>query len=239
MAAFPEITNGFELSPASMDMFWTALHERAFATLCTGGPRVPATPFPSLSGGIFATTLRHDYGVQGGAALPCLWWMMESVFEEIVDFGIIDYDGGGLTRKEFFASVAAWRAAAGLNAGGYRRGEDGASYGIVQHGDPLRGWILDDIVKACKAIKMTAFGSSYVSYTTRAEHPGDVFMRAEFSTTPRNGGTAWMWERHGTTWTLDGFYAFAAGDGAVVAFVPATGGADELYAYAEWSFSHE
>lgn len=62
-------------------------------------------------------------------------------------------------------SLATWRAAAGLNANGFRRAVawDGASdpewaYGFMQTGDVIGPWVFEDIQKGLDALRWTRYG---------------------------------------------------------------------------------
>ena len=72
----------------------------------------------------------------------------------------IDHENGQLTDTEddiLYFTLDNWRAAAGLNANGFRRSTDGISFssGQVQTGDIIGPWIFEDLQKALSALRWT------------------------------------------------------------------------------------
>ncbi|MFC1453776.1 hypothetical protein ACFLQL_01200 [Verrucomicrobiota bacterium] len=77
----------------------------------------------------------------------------------------IDHENGPLTDEEddfIYFNIDNWRAAAGLNASGFRRSTDGSIfyYGQMQDRDIIGLWILEDIQNGFKALKWTLRDSS-------------------------------------------------------------------------------
>ncbi len=74
----------------------------------------------------------------------------------------IDHENGPLTDEgdEFlYFDLDNWRAAAGLNASGFRRSTDGTTfyYGQMQVGDTIGIWIFEDLQKGFGALKQVPF----------------------------------------------------------------------------------
>ena len=153
MAAFPDIVNGFALSPENMGMLADAFRERllAVAGIYTG----------PVGGKKYEAATRATYYarpmmalIQGTTTERCCWRQMQ---EDLEWMALLYVNPSAESTSDAyavrFADLAEWRAAAGLPSGGFRRGEDGASFGLIQNGDPLRGWIVQDIVKGLKTLK--------------------------------------------------------------------------------------
>lgn len=80
---------------------------------------------------------------------------------EVLSPMYIDHDNGPLTDAGdnfLYFTLDNWRAAAGLNANGFRRSTDGSSfsYGQMQSGDIIGPWIFDDLQKGFGALKWVA-----------------------------------------------------------------------------------
>jgi hypothetical protein len=153
MAAFPDIVNGWALSPENMGMLADAFRERLLAV---------AGIYTSLAGGerYEAATRAAYYArpmmalIQGTPEERCCWRQMQEDLEWMALLYV--NPSGESTAEKYavrFANLAEWRAAAGLPGGGFRRGEAGTDYGLIQDRDPLRGWIVQDIVKGLKTLK--------------------------------------------------------------------------------------
>jgi len=74
----------------------------------------------------------------------------------------IDHENGPLTDMgdEFlYFDLDSWRAAAGLNASGFRRSTDGTTfyYGQMQAGDIIGSWIIEDLQAGFGALKWVPF----------------------------------------------------------------------------------
>jgi len=102
---------------------------------------------------------------------PAAYWAgLQSWLEGIVSYGwnpgafplskvFIDHVNGPLTDAgdDFVVyTLDNWRAAAGLHQDGFRRSVDGAtfSYGRMQSGDAIGGWIFEDLQKGFGALQM-------------------------------------------------------------------------------------
>lgn len=66
--------------------------------------------------------------------------------------GPINADGD----KFLYFTLATWRAAAGINAAGFKRSIDGVvSYGHMQQGDDIGGWVFQEIQNGFRALRNT------------------------------------------------------------------------------------
>lgn len=79
----------------------------------------------------------------------------------------IDHENGPLTDAgdEFlYFTLDNWRAAAGLNASGFRRSVDGTTilYGQMQPGDIIGPWVFEDLQNGLNKLKWTKTGGTYV-----------------------------------------------------------------------------
>ena len=79
----------------------------------------------------------------------------------------IDHENGPLTDAGddfLYFTMDNWRAAAGLNASGFRRSTDGTTVlcGQMQSGDIIGPWVFEDLQNGLKALKWTITGGMYV-----------------------------------------------------------------------------
>jgi hypothetical protein len=164
VAAFPEIANGWQLSPENMGMLADAFRQRLLAFAATGYSETYSA---------IAETKAEYYDrpllalIQGTPEERCCWRQMQEDLEWMVADRYTFYDSAAFDEDENlpFYSLASWRAAAGLPSGGFRRGEAGTDYGLIQDRDPLRGWIVEDIISGLAALRCTATAANYSAYS--------------------------------------------------------------------------
>jgi len=98
------------------------------------------------------------------------YWAALQEWLETNCVGFVDYENGPLNddKNDFiYFTLDNWRAASGLNASGFRRSTDGInfSYGQMQAGDAIGGWIFDDIQKGFGALRWTLGTGIVPDYT--------------------------------------------------------------------------
>lgn len=81
-----------------------------------------------------------------------------------------------------YFTLATWRAAAGLNASGFRRSVNGTTfvYGLAQVGDVISAWIFEDLQKGLGALKWTnanAYGTDLGFFGASASNYAGVVAK--------------------------------------------------------------
>jgi hypothetical protein len=203
MAAFPEIVDGFELSPENMGILADAFRERLMA--------LAVDPYSAY--GPTAATKAAYYDrpmlalIQGDATERCCWRQMQ----EDLEWMALRYADPASSANvsypvQLYADLSAWRAAAGLPSGGFRRGEDGTDYGLIAHRDPLRGWILQDIIIGLKSLVWTRSQIALTDLERRlATDPG---THSSLAAAIAAGDAIWAaaaWESGGDSWRQSSF----------------------------------
>jgi hypothetical protein len=106
------------------------------------------------------------------------WWSAQEYWMETSCLSFIDHVNGPLNPAGddfLYFTLSSWRAAAGLNANGFRRKvnmEDEFSYGVIQAGDIRGPWCFEDMQKGLSALKWTKHGAGF----TKTWH--SVFARS-------------------------------------------------------------
>lgn len=203
MAAFPEIVDGFELSPENMGILADAFRERLTALAVD----------PDSAYGPTAATKAAYYErpmltlIQGDATERCCWRQMQEDLEWMaLRYADPASSADASYPVQLFADLSAWRAAAGLPSGGFRRGEDGTDYGLIAHRDPLRSWILQDIIIGLESLVWTRsqFAATDAEQRT-ATAPG---TQSSLAAAIAAGDVIWAaaaWESGGSVWRRSSF----------------------------------
>jgi len=94
------------------------------------------------------------------------YWTTLQNWLETYCTSFIDHDNGPLTDEMdafLYFTLDNWRAAAGLNASGFRRSVDGTTmlYGQMQAGDAIGPWIFEDLQKGFGALQQTVKAGSF------------------------------------------------------------------------------
>lgn len=114
--------------------------------------------------------------IDSGGAAYNVWAEMQAWVEANYDL-FLDHDGmtaagdwDGEATIDVYASLAAFRTVAGLNAGGFRRcaswdgtGAPTFAFGIPQAGDIFGYWIYEDLLNAFSALKYTRRDADFTS----------------------------------------------------------------------------
>lgn len=228
MAALPDIVNGFALSRANIGILCLAFAERltALARINVAFANTLADLYRNiLSGANLAL-------IQGKGAIYCIWWHMQYDLE-LFCLSCADHTSAVNPRPKF-ATVEDWRAVAELPSGGFRRGEDGASFGLIRKPDPIRRWVLQDIVKGLAAMQQARASCSYVG----ASSPYSIVLTlADIS--PKVAGLASFYDDSTGSWVFKGNASFAADATTVTAPSTSTDNTGNPVAIITWDFSHE
>ena len=88
-----------------------------------------------------------------------------------------------------YFTLESWRAAAGLNANGFRRSPlaGGTAYGRMQAGDAIGGWIFEELQKGFGALRWTLSPLTYtINYSKTRHGKGDRVDKEEAKTNAWN-----------------------------------------------------
>lgn len=143
------MTDGEELTPTLVGALVLAFNERRGAAVASGAAGMPDA---------LDVTPGNYWSLQGGSVEP-LFRVMQRGLEAMAP-AFVDHTGDG--PYDLF-TVETWREVAGLHEDGFRRateydpgvGEPEWEYGLVEDGDILQYWIVDDLMKGLNALRWT------------------------------------------------------------------------------------
>lgn len=191
--AIETTTDTMILNPAAVKRLVDAINERRAAAIATG-----ATGLPDALEDVAAEL----WQIQGTPALKPLCLLMQEMLEALA---VVYVNHGAAVPAETLYTVATWRTAAGLHADGFRRAAafpfpdaPAFGHGLIQDGDVLNYWILDDIMAGVNALRWTRKDSTPVSKQERVANTylyfGVNFPNPAAAAT--KGDEAWQ----GTSW---------------------------------------
>lgn len=145
--------------------------------------------------------------IQGDATERCCWRQMQEDLEWMaLRYADPASSPNAYYPVQLYADLSAWRAAAGLPSGGFRRGEDGTDYGLIADRDPLRGWILQDIIIGLESLVWTRSQFAVTDLERRlATDPG---THSSLAAAIAAGDAIWAaaaWESGGDAWRQSSF----------------------------------
>ena len=169
----PPPYDGCRVRPEQVTALLLAMKQRVYAV----GDNVPSILANYANDALFSSLT----GPNPSTNIPALLRIQQDL-ETICQY-YVDPSGGDPTTTYFppAFTVATWRAAAGLNASGFRRVSgvwDGSvtptfAYGLIQDGDIFGYWIWEDIAYGIIALSWSTNSPSTVSRTGASNNSGD------------------------------------------------------------------
>lgn len=181
------------LNPAAVKRLVDAINERRAAAIATG-----ATGLPDA----LEDTAAELWQIQGTPALKPLFLLMQEMLEALA---VCYVEHGATVPAETLYTVTTWRAAAGLHEDGFRRAAafpfpdaPAFGHGLIQDGDVLNYWILDDIMAGVNALRWTRKDSTPTAQESRLTGTWAAFgvNYATAAEAAAKGDEAWQ----GGTW---------------------------------------